>query len=107
MARRLPPKRFLPAGKLQRSLQNGENVRLGQRRPRLVQPLVFGDVVRHLGQAALVDADLAQVHRHTERLKQGIDRTNGLLCNLRLGQCRVNAENVDTEADKPFDGVVV
>ena len=64
-------------------------------------------MVRHLRQAALVDANLAQVHRHTERLKQGIDRANGLLCDLRLGQCRVNAENVDTEADKPFDGVVV
>ena len=64
-------------------------------------------MVRHLVDAAVVDADLAEVHRDAEGSEEIIGRLDRLVCNVVAVLCCVEAEDIDAVLRETVDGVVV
>ena len=70
------------------------DVGFGEGHVGLVEAFVERDVLRHLGDAALVDSQIAQVHGDADALEErvgGVDRAPG---NLGCGQFRIDSEDV-------------
>ena len=71
------------------------DVGLGEGRVGAVEALVDGDVVSHLADPALVDAQLAQVHRDADARKEVVGGGDGALRDLAGRQGRIDSEDID------------
>ena len=89
---------------LQTFQENFLDVLFGERGIGFVEALVDGDVVSHFVDPAVVDADLAEVHRDVDALEEFVCGVDGLPCDLLLRKSRVDAEDIDAVFDETVHG---
>ena len=68
-------------------------------------PLVLGNVVCRFGEAALVYADLLEVHRNTDRLKEFVCLIYRLVCNIGSVKFAVDTEHINAVLHEAINGL--
>ena len=61
----------------------------------LVEAFVYSNVVCHLADTALVDAEVAKMHRNPNAFEEFVSLVDRLVCNLPFVEVFIDAEHVD------------